>query len=575
MPEISGKKKKKTTAQKQKLKLKQKEKKKRVTMALSASVGQRPQEGQWEKLLTAKARQAVSHLTKEASSMMTPAGQAAFLQSTLPYDAPLVRVRPHGAAVMLSSTALARNFVTLDLPLAQLLNISINSWPTFESNTGGLTTTGVWGDPYVTGIPAVSVHDPYLLGIVPYPCPLACAYHSVGNVSPQAINATLSRTSKSSTALTAGLGSLGGSLGVCIAPSHFEPTSGFPGYGPVHPCFSTGEPDFRLRYFWLDASPANVADMAVTITPIAPASTGGSNVRVRVLRVTHNGPVEVSDLPMPAALGGSPSTVSISIDQSGYYSVLLLGSLIASTGGVHETYTTTIDFLLRVGVVSRHIINPHIADASILVDRVQPNGSACLVRNTQAAIAKGQMCFALSVSDDEFYFPQYTGFGDKKVISSNSTTRYEGPWEHGIYGFVKPFKAFAPYDAYETVAGQRPYVGDAFSYPGFNVFLIQATASTDYPPKSTMTFCTAYEFTTESQMFVKGHSLLKQDDFGKLIDLLQTQHPFTENPLHWSAFLDALKGGARKVMDWAPKIAKGVATGADVASKIASVLAAL
>lgn len=509
---------------------------------------------------------------------MNGPGKLAFLQATLPYDSALVRVRPHGASCSLQSTALARNFQTLDLDLQALALVSADVPTVQTSGAVDGSSIALWG----TGnlVPIVQIHDALVLGFYPAvnSSPVN-VYKSLGNVSEQSYDGTKYVTCGSNVLSTGvhvcGLGNWDGVNTVNLAPLSFTAVSGS-GYGNTIYNYTRVE-NRHTRYFWVDSCSTKLANIEVTVKLDAPASIPADLCSLMVFRVLKDELISVTQEVLPTALAGGTSVVTVDIAESGFYALALSGGFLGATAVSQKLYyAVDIQLTQETSICTRQLLNTNLLGASNQVEKLQVNGSAMLIQNTQAVMGRGAKVYALSVGQESPYFPDYTANVNDKVISSNSQSRFDGAWEHGVYGFCKPERAYRSRDAFRLHPGAYyENLTDPLNADGMSVFAIQVVKSDTYSPRATLTVCAAYEFTTRSQMFVKGYSTITQDDLGKLVDTLQLQHPFTENPFHWSAFLDAIKGGAKKVLDWAPKIAAGVGTATNVASGIANILAGI
>lgn len=505
-------------------------------------------------------------------------GKSAFLQATLPYDASLVRVRPQGNSSSLQSTALSRNFLTQDLDLQGVIAVNANLPEVHVKGGKADSTTLLWGTGNYFSV--VAFHDPVLLGLYPAVSPAAAnVYTASGNVSDMSYDGSLYTTCGANVLSTgvhmASFGSYDGVHSVCLSPLKFVSTSGG-GYGEEFYAFTHGG-ERRLRYFWVDASAAKPASISVTITCVAPALFGTDTSFITLVRVMQDQVVAEAQEVLPPCLAGGTSAVTLGTNYSGYYAVLLDGGLHGATAVSQKLdYSVAIVLTQSTALCTRQLLNYHAMGASNQIERCQVNGSAMLVRNTQALAGQGSMVYALSVGDENTCFSEYTSDVARKVVSSNSLSRYEGSWAEGIYGFIKPNRTFVSRDLFRERPGAVfENLNDPVNHDGMNIFCIAVVTSTSFQPKATLTSCVAFEFTTRSQMFVKGYSPLTGEDLGRLQATLQLQHPFTENPLHWAAFLDAIKGGAKKVMEWAPKVVGGVAKGVGLASDIAKLISAV
>lgn len=526
-----------------------------------------------------------SRPTRKASVRMAGVGRSlnlglmakrAFAQATLPYDAKMVRVRPHGAGCSLQSTAMARNFAVIDIDLSGVLAVPVDAnVPSVHLSSSYNQLVPLWGDG--RSVQVVQLHDPLIYGIYPVanPASVHSIYNATNFVSEMCVDTQLHGTSGASAALNCELGCWNGAIGQNLAPSHFLPAAGSPGakYGNLLPCFSRNKGGVSsLRYFWVDASPAKPAALTVDLATVAPGHFAAGDAYVRLMRLNYSETVDVISAPVPVTAPGAIGTVAFNIASSGCYAVIILGAMSgAAAAGDVMTYRPKLTLDMQTTLATNYVFNQNLWDTRHQVERIQVNGSAVLVQNTQAVMGRGNMVYAVSVGEQDAWWADFTADPAKKIIATNSSSRYGGKWEEGIYGFNRPVRAFK-FEEYFKVnpSGLSENFTDLLDCDGMSVFSIGATASADFSPRATAHFCVVYEFTTQSQMFVKDVSEIGQVETGELVDLLQRQQPFTENPLHWSSILDAIRSGANKVLEWAPTVARYANAGLSIASVLAA-----
>jgi len=103
------------------------------------------------------------HLLSSSMSVQTAAILA---QAMIPYAGPLVRVRIPSNCAVTTATALARNFVQLEVNLAATQTASATPDNNPILQTLAAQGVQVWQN-LATSYSLIQIHDPYLLGILP------------------------------------------------------------------------------------------------------------------------------------------------------------------------------------------------------------------------------------------------------------------------------------------------------------------------------------------------------------------------------------------------------------------------
>lgn len=357
-------------------------------------------------------------------------------------------------------------------------------------------------------------------------------------------------------------------------------------YGDYAPAGDVG----GTRVFWADGGdslgttgavvPGGQA-WVVAVTLSIPAGfanlvVNSYNIEVRL----HGGPTvssSVVEVLGPAVLSGGPSVLVTlpRVNFSGYFSLWIN----FDSSMVNPTPVSVPQVVLGLNTISsyHHMSLSGMQNKGLVVDQVRVNGSSLLLSNVVNNVAKGGSVYAIqSDAEKPWYFWTQSL---THITSANTNLRVVQSWDKGLYTFVKPQggRPLALEEAYLKDGnllvtdtrhlpmfkpfGEKSYVVAVIVPP----FLNPAAAVSLYPTAvTTFTVCRAIEFTSMDQFYNVEVSKVASAFFNDYADLVRGVPQFYENPLHLGAIGGILAGVAQKVVEWAPKVAKGIVTAGKV-----------
>lgn len=269
--------------------------------------------------------------------------------------------------------------------------------------------------------------------------------------------------------------------------------------------------------------------------------------------------------------GSSAGFASPSVAFSGYFSFWIRFD---ETVGLTPIPICVNAFTISLNTVSayRHASLSGQETMAMVIDQVRVNGSSLLVSNVVTQYSKGGTVYGIQ-SNAEYPWYYWTQ-SLTNITSANTTMRTVQNWDKGLYCFVKPQGGlpFAMDPAYQkqgiitSVTSRNLPMFKPFGPKSYVVIVVVppdvgSSAVVVYPTaQSTVTCCRSIEFSTNHQFFNVDKSMCSTDDFGKFADAIRVVPQFYENPLHLAAIGSLVANVARKVVEWAPRVAKGAAS---------------
>lgn len=301
------------------------------------------------------------------------------------------------------------------------------------------------------------------------------------------------------------------------------------------------------RVIWLDAGHDASAEVYLACT--SGATVVNDDLMLASL-VLHTGPDET--VPVSQGYFHNVNTwlelnTPLTTETSGYYSVRI-SSDHAPAGAKFSMLREANRCFVRVQTCAgfRHIMSESLVNKAQIVDQVRVNGCSLLCQNVVTNFTRGGTVYAVQTTGVD---PWYTMFGSTETLSNfNLNQRYVGPWEKGLYTFVKPQgdKPMALRPAWEranasavdTYGTPLPMFRPFSDQGNVCVLMVPATVSnadgnTVYPTSTaTLTVCRAIEYTTRDQFFDVESPSLPPQLFDSYSYEIGTVPQFYENPLH-------------------------------------------
>jgi len=276
--------------------------------------------------------------------------------------------------------------------------------------------------------------------------------------------------------------------------------------------------------------------------------------------------------PGPLVNSGSGRTFSSPLVAfSGYFSFWIKFD---DTVGLTPIPLNIYSFVIELNTISayRHASISGMQNKAAVIDQVRVNGSSMLLSNVVMQNAKGGTVYGIQSSAEHpwYYWTQSL----TNITSANTTMRTVQNWDKGLYCFIKP-QGGLPFsmdvafqkqgrlnfsDTLDIIPMFRPFGPKSYIVAivvppdvGTSIAVVYPTAQT------TFTICRSIEFTTMDQFFNVDVSKMSSSYFNDYADALRAVPQFYENPLHLAAIGSLVAGLARKVVEWAPRVAKGAA----------------
>lgn len=490
-------------------------------------------------------------------------------QIVLPYEANLHRIRTGSKTI--TETALAKNFMMYNMITSSLITADASKRPVFED------ATAVWNFSEAA-VDVVNFFDPYIYGVAPAVAKSGgTVYNATSLINPSYSGASGMLTFTRSTP--------GQSAVPRIVLDFIEllPTSASTdSYGPYLPCFTTS----MGRAIWIDAcglAPATVsldfttdlstslgADAAALFFELVPFTKEADSIANANARYSKA---------FPAAGPLSHSTATITVNASGYYFATVSG-FISSTGTAAKV-TPLLSITTTTSIVSRFLVNANlhvntysVGSTNLPMPRdIQVLGSAVLVSNVTAPLYKDGVVYGASFDETSCWY-ELTGRSNDVFTGSNSKLEFSGRWQKGCYAWVKP-RSIEFRDCicrsvngfyYNNSSVVDPDGDQNNSLLGFNIVRVVADVANGVPAsKICARFCTAFEFTTSSQMFALNNGRIAPSVTETALFELASLPCFSENPKHENAFTRAISRAGNWIWD-------GVKTVAPYASLAGNIL---
>lgn len=356
--------------------------------------------------------------------------------------------------------------------------------------------------------------------------------------------------------------------------------SGEPAYGPFHPVGDAG--DSGARIFWVDQTagshtvPGEEPFLSRIIVTARLAFVGPDPSILEVVVRRWVGETEASDAivtPITIAAADTPVTVTLYPEASGYHSVSLRRYSVASgvSGDFHPcgvTFEVTYD--CRSTCVSRHITPPEYQQFAPTISNIRCCGSAALISNSVAEIAKGGVVHMAQVTGQKPWW-HYSSAGVQEALANTNTANYQRlGWSKGAYTYVKPVPAGGGHHL-SPLALQDSGVRDNFGpvLPAWRplspasyvvVEIVPPNINGNTPPgatqwpqaQSALVFFTSLTFVPQTQWMPASYP--RDLNLRKVNNKLREAPQFMENETHW----ENLKRLVGQAVPYFPVIAGGL-----------------
>lgn len=260
-------------------------------------------------------------------------------------------------------------------------------------------------------------------------------------------------------------------------------------------------------------------------------------------------------------LATSTSGAAITITITGYYS-LDVSDFRANSASVYMGLNIIIENGSSAYDGWSHQAVEDISDHSGSLASVRSIGVSLLLTNT-AAVLNDNGNVAITQVDPGEDVASFCNVPNAYNVVSNDINAYAGPWEHGVYGFLKPsgptdFDMRHPF-RFSPVADQVldssfPLVPNSgFLIAAFTVS-VDAGASTYSAGQGIMLVANSLEFATEDLWFSSIPPSVPSSAYTQALQLLKAIPQFHENPLHLSDIMNFLKKIGGGILDYAPDV---------------------
>lgn len=533
------------------------------------------------------------------------------LSALLPYEGPLIRVRPGVSTSVSTPSAVARHFEYHDINFASIFT---GSGPiVMPTLTNGRP---VWGD-LTTGIPIVSILDPYLNMIVPQrfangsgDITTRICYESIQfmNTNQVAEGDFIFHASTNYQGPNFGDPQYASRIYISrdapywLDTVEWRPLQGPSGYvdgsyGQVMPCFDAMASGVLGRYTWLDA--INLTDILtsdeergfVQIQFVLPlgwtiASGEGSSTLAFVAERLADGSETNSEQQQSFFLienGPNLVTANLRVSVSGYYKFGICGYVSRSDGQPSPNPFLPTNLILRyfpdktLNIWTRHLVNSNVfttnstALTGQFFNQVKVHSGSLLIRNTTPQVALGGNVFALASTTSSAWYRLVSDHDNIKNANCvtgthNPLITYTGPLSKGCYGWLRntstdfrPFTEVTMYQNGGSVACIRSYsisrylTSEKLQQSAMNLYLVVPpnpvlTESSTIPNLTTTCLsCVQFEYTTSNQTPVVSATAFDHKAYEEAMVILQDTPTFTENPMHIDSFLSAVRNFGARV----------------------------
>lgn len=310
-----------------------------------------------------------------------------------------------------------------------------------------------------------------------------------------------------------------------------------------------------------------------------------STLSLLATRVGGSADEEVSSMTCSFALGTGPQFVAVCrIPTSGYYHFSIVGALYLLTPSTTdldlENFSISVDYDSRITCFSKHLINSQLFSASTKVPffaSEQTNAGSMLIKNSTPILSRGGMVYAVSPSSNATW---WNSIADNDIRNEMGLTnsRYSGPLEKGIYGWLRPqVRGFRTCNDTQllgdgTVATTlRSYIvsrktpEDVFHARGMNLYSlvppspnIPGIGGAATPCNVTLISAVHFEYTTLNQTPIQSNHAIGIDHLRAATRMLGDVDVFTENGAHVDAFLSAIRSMAGSVKSTYNKYRSGI-----------------
>lgn len=512
---------------------------------------------------------AVRELKEEVRALLT--------QTMEPSVAHVVRMNLPGEVVTLG-TAVAKTVDTTRISWPQALtgeNPNEHSAPTMSrvSQTVPIIDTNLdlpvvlLRDPFVRAIVRVETEPSYIHGPSTATCSYQATFSWVGSNALQGGDCIFYVTEDSPQELP-------------LFGLHHA--FGYPLYGDFH---TSG--DIRgKRVVWIDAAldvnedPViiNNALVAATMTLHAPDNTA-QDLKLSAWRVTETSIQEEWSSNFSSISGDILFGAEIRIPESGYYFFEVgFDNTVDGETICPASFTMNIETYTNSGY--RHILNSDILSKEGLVDEMRVLGASALMSNVTPTLYRGGTVTMAQVSGNRGWYNYFHTVAELTTL--NPALRETIPWDKGAFCFVKPQgkTPFALEPAYQNLSNFSGVDGSTPSaLPGFQPFreagMVLVRIS---PPPATdgdvtirtvsLTTASSFEFTTRDQYYSVDTTTISHTAHDEYVAALRPVRQFYENKFHLADIGRYIKEAAGKLVEWAPAVASGIGTAAQMASLI-------
>lgn len=358
-------------------------------------------------------------------------------------------------------------------------------------------------------------------------------------------------TSKTVMALAGGNGTYefyGNGATTWLYFNDFEFASGHTHYGEY---IVTGTMALGGSLVWVDAGTA-AAGASATLKLLFDSVTGKSSKFIvwlyRVLNDNNRVGLEYFTVTEDGATGHY--TAEVAIEECGYYQI---GFTITDNCGVNfgEMALTQ-----RANCITRHHVTDAYDTAADQVEELRVLGQSILLSNVTAQVNLQGTVYAVNMVQEHPWY-EYLADMDKMILSSNLGLRYQGHWDKGFYGYVKPNRP----GAMELVSTYIPIDDVRFSafrpfrnLGSFVALVTRATspvAGSGSPNSVTLMATRIIEFTTSSQMYAVQPVTAPVQAYEGYVNAMRDAEMFFENPLHFKDIAAFAKRAASAVGSFA------------------------
>jgi len=289
-------------------------------------------------------------------------------------------------------------------------------------------------------------------------------------------------------------------------------------------------------------------------------------------------------VPDPAASNNYGSTYIQQISETGYYRLVMVSAL----GYGNSTSAPVVEYAIEVQMCGNNNATSATTAQGAFSIQVMPDflhhsdeirsmrslAVSALLTVDAPELSRGGRVSARQLPEHDMWW-LYRGDDSFRVGSTSGGVVFPG--ETGVYGFLKPtseddFRLFDPYiGAVLESTGAAPadssvtpsYHWNPISPPGGWLMLsatgVTSTITVDPTPPFTsaqahLTLSWSMEYTTNSTWFMTTHASVSAREWSNAFAIIKDMPQFHENPFHFSDITNWLKGAAKTVWNYAPRI---------------------